>query len=223
MPFIAQAHGEAPPFISVNCAALATAMVESELFGHRRGAFTGADTARQVYSNRHTAALCFSMKSEMSLTTQAKMLRVVEEKAVRPVGDIKAHSVDVRVVAATNRNLEEAVSKGHFRRPSLPPIGTHHSSAAYRIPSHGHSASFFHFLNEQLSKMPGAQRRLWRAADADAPAIPFTFFKSLMTHSWRRNVREIRKAAIDTAASNQGPDAVRFNVPQLEDSYRSQI
>ncbi|MEE2788461.1 MAG: sigma 54-interacting transcriptional regulator [Myxococcota bacterium] len=209
------------PFVSVNCAALATAMVESELFGHRRGAFTGAEKAHQgLFRAAHGGTLFLDEIGEMSLSTQAKMLRVLEEKSVRPVGDTAAYPVDVRVVAATNRNLEEAVARGHFREDLLARL----SGLAIRVPPIEARRMdipllFFHFLNEQLSKMPVGQSPLWRAADADAPPVPYAFFKQLLAHPWRRNVREILKAAIDTAASNQQAHASQFNTPQLESSY----
>jgi two-component system response regulator HydG len=104
------------PFVAVNCAAIPVNLVESELFGHSRGAFTGATTARQGrFGQADTGTIFLDEIGEMDLNIQAKVLRLIQEGELSPVGDDAVHKVDVRVVAATNRNLEVEVAAGRFR------------------------------------------------------------------------------------------------------------
>jgi DNA-binding NtrC family response regulator len=105
------------PFIAVNCAALAETLLESELFGHEKGAFTGADRARQgLFEAAHEGTLFLDEAGELSPASQAKLLRVLADGKVLRVGSIKARDVDVRVLVATHRDLEERVRQGVFRQ-----------------------------------------------------------------------------------------------------------
>ncbi len=105
------------PFVCLNCAALTESLLESELFGHERGAFTGA-TERKIgkFESADAGTLMLDEIGEMSPTIQAKFLRVLEGHPFERVGGSEAIKVEVRVIAATNRDLERAVSEGHFRR-----------------------------------------------------------------------------------------------------------
>src|SRR5262245_11799855 len=108
------------PFVAVNCAALSQGLIESELFGHVKGAFTGAIAAKEgmlVYADGGT--LFLDEVGDMPLETQAKLLRVLETREVQPVGGNAARKVDVRLVAATNRPLRELVAQGKFREDLL--------------------------------------------------------------------------------------------------------
>lgn len=114
-------HAESPrsggPFVAVHCGALPESLMESELFGHEQGAFTGATKARRgCFELAHQGTLFLDEIGEMPLHLQSKLLRVLENKEMRRVGGEKLITVDVRVLAATNRNLEEEVGTGHFRR-----------------------------------------------------------------------------------------------------------
>ncbi|WP_027365875.1 sigma-54-dependent transcriptional regulator [Desulfotruncus alcoholivorax] len=104
------------PFIPVNCAALPEQLLESELFGHERGAFTGA-TSRKLgrFELADKGTIFLDEIAEMSMNMQAKLLRVLQEKTFERVGGTEILSVDVRVIAATNRQMDEAIKKGHFR------------------------------------------------------------------------------------------------------------
>ncbi len=104
------------PLITVNCAALPADLMESELFGHEKGAFTGAH-ARQLgrFEIAHNSTLCLDEIGELPLNLQAKLLRVIQDGEFQRLGSSHTHRADVRIVATTNRNLEEEVRKGRFR------------------------------------------------------------------------------------------------------------
>ncbi len=125
------------PFISLNCAAITETLFESELFGHEKGAFTGAHRSTDGrFQQADTGTLFFDEVSEMPLTMQVKLLRVLQERKVTRVGGSKEVVVDVRLLAATNRNLEEEIAKGRFREDlyyrlavvtlDLPPLRARH-------------------------------------------------------------------------------------------------
>ena len=121
------------PFCTLNCAALPDDLVEAELFGHARGAFTGAVADRAgVFEEAHTGTLLLDEIGELSLRAQAKVLRTIQEGELRRVGENVSRRIDVRLVSATNRDLRQEVAAGRFRldllyrldviRISLPPL-----------------------------------------------------------------------------------------------------
>jgi len=104
------------PFVKINCAAITETLLESELFGHEKGAFTGADRRKEGrFYQAHEGSLFLDEVSEMSLTMQVKLLRVLQEREFTRVGGEKTIQVDVRVIAATNKDLPELIGKGEFR------------------------------------------------------------------------------------------------------------
>lgn len=108
------------PFVAVNCAAIPKDLIEAELFGVEKGAYTGADQSRPGrFERAHTGTLFLDEVGELSLQAQAALLRVLQESELERVGDIRTRKVDVRLVAATNENLEEAVKEGRFRADLL--------------------------------------------------------------------------------------------------------
>ena len=105
------------PFVSVNCAALSENLLESELFGYERGAFTGAARGKKgLLALAHRGSFFLDEISEMPLSMQAKLLRVLEEREFYPLGGEKPIRVDTRIIVASNKNLEEEVSRGNFRK-----------------------------------------------------------------------------------------------------------
>lgn len=115
-----QLHEKSPrseqPFVEVNCAAIPSELIESELFGHEKGAFTSAHKARDgKFLQAHLGTIFLDEIGDMSLDAQAKVLRVLEENKIQPIGSDKLINIDVRVIAATNKNLKEEIRKGSFR------------------------------------------------------------------------------------------------------------
>lgn len=104
------------PFVPVNCGAIAPELIESEFFGHKKGSFTGADQAREgLFSYADAGTLFLDEIGEMPLAMQAKFLRVLEEHCIRPIGSDREMPINVRIIAATNRNLKQDVADGRFR------------------------------------------------------------------------------------------------------------
>lgn len=172
-------------FVAVNCAALTESVLESELFGHVRGAFTGALSSRRgLFEEASGGTLFLDEIGELSAATQAKLLRVLQEGEVRPVGSNEARRVDVRVVAATHRDLPAEVASGSFRADlyyrlnviavSLPPL----RERAADIP-----ALVQHF-NEKISA------RLGR----DVCSVEQSALEALLGYGWPGNVRELENA-----------------------------
>ncbi len=111
-----QSHRANRPFVEVNCAAIPEELIESELFGHRKGSFTGASEDKPGKFQRADEGTIFLDEvADMSMKTQAKVLRVLEQQSVEPVGAGSAIAVDVRVIAATNKRLEDEIARGAFR------------------------------------------------------------------------------------------------------------
>lgn len=105
------------PFVAINCAAIPETLIESELFGHKKGAFTGADRDKPgLFEKAHTGTLFLDEIGELPLSVQVKLLRALQEKAIRRIGSNDDIRVDVRIIAATNRDLEKMVQEGSFRQ-----------------------------------------------------------------------------------------------------------
>ena len=173
------------PFIQVNCAAIPEELIESELFGHEKGSFTGA-TEKQIgkFELAHRGTIFLDEMGDMSLRTQAKVLRVLQEGEVERIGSQKTIQVDVRVIAATNRNLEEEIEAGRFRedlffRLSVLPI---------RVPP----------LRERPEDIDPLIEHFVNAFSAENNFRPKTFapaaMEALRRHRWRGNVRELKNA-----------------------------
>jgi DNA-binding NtrC family response regulator len=172
------------PFVAVNCGAISGNLIESELFGHERGSFTGAERQRKgVFERAHTGTLFLDEISEMPVELQVKLLRVLETGSFARVGGEKPIEVDVRVVAASNRDLDAAVADGKFRADllyrlrvvpvELPPLRERGEDVAVLAQ---------HFLDE-FARQQGSRKRFSAAALAALVACP-----------WPGNVRELRNA-----------------------------
>ncbi|MBA4186854.1 MAG: hypothetical protein C0467_02430 [Planctomycetaceae bacterium] len=177
------------PLVVVNCAAIAPSLLEAELFGYKKGAFTGADRDHPgLFQQADEGTLFLDEIGELSLDCQARLLRVIEGKAFRPIGSTADVKVDVRIVAATHRDLEKEAKAGRFRQDLLfrlrvipirvPPLREHPED----IPE---LAGFF------LSRVSAECRRNFR--------LTATAMRKLQAYPWPGNVRQLR-AAIESAA-----------------------
>ncbi len=170
------------PFVAFNCAAVPESLVESELFGHERGAFTGA-SARHVgrFEQAHRGTLFLDEVGEVPLATQAKLLRALEEHRVTRLGGEGEVVVDVRVVAASNRDLDEAVAAGSFRRDLF------HRLSVFPIQLPG--------LVERREDIPALTLHLLERAGArhaaPVPTLRPAAMAALVLAPWPGNVREL--------------------------------
>jgi len=171
------------PFVAINCSAIPESLMESELFGHEKGAFTGAASRRQgCFELADTGTLLLDEIGEMPALLQAKLLRVIEERAVRRLGSRKEIEVDVRLLAATNRQPQQAVADGKLRDDLL-----------YRLNVFGiHLPS----LRERKEDLPLlAQHLVTQLAERHGRPARFlssAAIEALQFHSWPGNVRELR-------------------------------
>ena len=171
------------PFVAVNCSAIPEQLLESELFGHIKGAFTGADrTRRGLFVEANAGTLFLDEIGELPLQMQTKLLNVIEEKEVRPVGSEHARRVDTRIVAATNRDLRKFVESGGFREDLYFRIGMFQIELPPLRERNADLPSLVRFLTDRISiSGDTSQETTW---DREAEMI-------LMKYPWPGNVREL--------------------------------
>jgi len=177
----ASARGEAP-FLAVNCAAVTETLLESELFGHRRGAFTGATADhRGLFEAATGGTILLDEVGEMPLSMQAKLLRVLQQGEIIPVGDTRARKVDVRVISATNRDLSAEVAKQTFRQDLFYRLAVF----PIELPP----------LRVRRADVPLLVDRLLRAASTrhqrDLSGIDPSAVEAMQHYAWPGNVREL--------------------------------
>src|SRR2546427_2949551 len=167
------------PFVAVDCGALVPTLMESDLFGYAKGAFTGAVKSKTgLFQAADGGTIFLDEIGELPLELQAKLLRVLQEREVRPVGSNESHNVDVRVIAATNRDLENAYREGTFRKDLYFRLNV----VTVHLPS----------LRERRSDMPVLVHHFLNryAPGANIPVTPAAM-KSLLHYDWPGNVREL--------------------------------
>lgn len=204
-------------YVPVNCAEFSAQLIESQLFGHERGAFTGATTAQTgLFEAAQGGTLFLDEIGELPLDLQPKLLRVLQEGEIRPVGSVRTRTVDVRVVAATNRNLPQMVEQGSFRRDlharlslwdlELPPL-----------------------RKARQDVLPWIQRLLsaWareRSVEATLAFLPDAA-EAILLHDWPDNLRGLNRMVHRLASSTPGRPigmrALREAMPELFDSVTS--
>ncbi|HBB80355.1 MAG TPA: response regulator [Cryomorphaceae bacterium] len=171
------------PMIEVNCAAIPAELIESELFGHKKGAFTGAQKDRKgKFELAHSGSLFLDEIGDMSLSAQAKVLRALQEHKITPVGGERSVKVDVRVLAATNKDLQNEIAEGRFREDLYHRL----SVILIEVPGLNDRKDDIpllasHFL-QQVATDYGVKKR-----DINADAL-----KALQDYNWTGNIREFR-------------------------------
>jgi two-component system NtrC family response regulator len=193
------------PFVAVNCGALPETLIESELFGHRKGAFTGADDHRVgLFEVAHGGTIFLDEIGELPKSMQAKLLRVLESGEIRRVGDNEAFEVDCRVVCATHRNLPEMVEAGHFREDLMYRINTFE----IRLPS----------LRERIGDIQSLAEHLFRRFRPGLRSTGTLFTPEaidlLEKHTWPGNVRELANVIEHATILCDEPPITPDHLPQ---------
>jgi DNA-binding NtrC family response regulator len=207
-----QSRRHGGPFVAINCAALPETLLESELFGHIRGAFTDARSARKgLFLQAEGGTLLLDEIGDFPLSLQPKLLRALEERALRPIGGDREIPFDVRVIATTNRDLESAVEEGRFREDlffrinviqvELPPLRARGTDILLLAQ---------HFM-EQFATRSGKQ------VVGSSQAVA----EKLLDYSWPGNVRELRNAIERAVALTQYEKLVVEDLPEKIRAYRS--
>jgi Nif-specific regulatory protein len=205
------------PFVSVNCAALPETLIESELFGHERGAFTGADKQRKGrFEMAHGGTLFLDEIGDITLPVQIRLLRVLQERAFERIGGDQTIDIDVRIVAATSRNLEEAITEERFREDlyyrlnvfpvHLPPLRERRSDIMLLAE---------HFLEKYARAYKKAVKRV------STPAI-----NMMMEYHWPGNVRELENCVERAVLSSSKSVIHAYNLPpslQTSDQTGTQL
>ncbi len=201
------ASGRSGPFVAVNCSAIPASLIESELFGYTKGAFTGAtESSPGVVRAADGGTLFLDEIAELSLAAQASLLRVLEESEVRPLGSVHAVPVDLRTITATHGSLTERASTGRFRQDLLARL------AGYAVelpPLRARRLDLGNICAALLARLaPGGEPRFTR------PAV-----RALLAHDWPHNVRGLTKA-LETALvlSNDGEIDLGHLPPELRAS-----
>ncbi len=207
----ARSHRRSGPFVAINCAAMPEALLESELFGHTRGAFTDAKTAEPgLFSRAKRGTIFLDEVGDMPLGLQPKLLRVLQERRVRPVGGREEVPIDVRVIAATNRDLDSAIEEGRFREDlyyrinvvhiPLPPL---RARVGDILPLAQHFLSYFSSRADK--KVVGL-----------APAAA----EKLVAYAWPGNVRELQNSMERAVALTRFEQVVVDDLPEKIRDYR---
>ncbi|MBN2890884.1 MAG: sigma-54-dependent Fis family transcriptional regulator [Bacteroidales bacterium] len=196
------------PFVEVNCAAIPSELIESELFGHEKGAFTSAHKKRDgKFQLAHTGTIFLDEIGDMSLAAQAKVLRVLEENKISPVGSNKLISIDVRVLAATNKNLKKEIEEGNFREDLYHRL----SVIIIKMPSLKERVEDIPLLTDHFIKMVANEHNMSAKKITDDAKI------ELQKLPWSGNIREFRnvieRLMILGHETITGEDVVKYAAP----------
>lgn len=209
-----ESHRRDGPFVAVNCAALSPGLLESELFGHVKGAFTGAVKDRPgVFMRAHRGTLFLDEVAELPLELQAKLLRVLQERSFVPVGGTRSIEVDVRIVAATHRSLRTEVSEGRFREDLMYRLRV---IPLYLPPLRERAGDIEVLLHHFLERAAG---RIHRKVESIEPEA----MRALLDHGWPGNVRELINVVEYAAIVGRGPVVeIRHLPPEFRESQQPQ-
>jgi two-component system response regulator PilR (NtrC family) len=201
----------AEPFVSINCGAFPETLLESELFGYVKGAFTGANqNKRGLFEVAHEGTIFLDEISEMSLTMQVKLLRVLQERCVRPVGGTDEIAIDVRVIAATNRDLDKSVAENTFREDlyyrlnvipvTVPPLRDRREDIPLLVN---------HFLKKYAT-----------AAGRNIARVNIGSLEALCGYDWPGNVRQLENT-VERAVALETGDELRVELPVEKSKTRA--
>jgi DNA-binding NtrC family response regulator len=201
------------PFVPVDCGSLVPTLIESELFGYVKGAFTGANKAKDgLLAVAEGGTVFLDEVGELPIDLQAKLLRALQEKEIRPVGGTKAVPINARILAATNRDLEQAVTQGNFRRDlyfrlnvltlRIPPLCSRKQDVPLLVG---------HFL-ERMTRSTGVQRNVSDEA-----------LKLMLAYDWPGNVRELQNSLERACALTSGPTIHAADLPTQIQTWRLQV
>lgn len=189
------------PFVAINCAAIPETLVESELFGYRKGAFTGADRNHDGYFKRaHGGTLFIDDIDDLPLNVQVKLLRVIQEREIEPLGGRTAVRVDFRLISATKVNLRNLVAEGRFREDLYYRLNV----IPLRLPTLAERKEDIPALVEHFSRKLGKRKALQLSNEQ---------FKTLMSHHWPGNVRELQNVVERMIALPDIPVTELFDGP----------
>ena len=199
-----RSHRSSGPFLRLNCAALTDSLLESELFGHEKGAFTGADREKRgLLESANGGTVFLDEIGELSASIQVKLLRVLEERKVRRVGGLEAQDIDVRFVAATNRWLETEIERGTFRQDLYYRL----MGARFQVPP----------LRDRTDEIvPLAELFLRKHAARSGTSVlelSPAAMRVLTTYQWPGNVRELRNLVEFSAVLCDGPTICPHHLP----------
>ncbi len=200
------------PFVAVDCGSLVPSLIESELFGYVKGAFTGANKSKEgLLSTAEGGTVFLDEIGELPVDLQSKLLRALQEKEIRPVGGTRPVPINVRILAATNRDLEQAVANGTFRRDlyfrlnvlslRIPPLRQRKQDIPLLVG---------HFL-ERLARSTGVQRNI--SDDA---------LKLMLSYDWPGNIRELENCVERACALTSGPTIHVADLPTTIQTWRQQ-
>jgi DNA-binding NtrC family response regulator len=194
------------PFLPVDCASLPPTLLESELFGYQRGAFTGADKSRcGLFEAANGGTMFLDEIGELDTSTQSSLFRVLQEGKIRHIGGRRDTPINVRVLAATNRNLEQGIKEGTFRAElyfrlkvvtiSLPPLRERREDIPLL------AAHFFGIFRKNHARQ-------------DLTGMDSSFMSALLDYPWPGNVRELKNLIEEAVVLSDGPALTRSDVPQ---------
>ena len=197
-------HRANKPFVAINCASLPAELLESELFGYKKGAFTGATSDKKgLIEEANGGTLFLDEIGEMPMQLQAKLLRFIETKKIRPLGSVKEVDVDVRIISATNKNLEEEIEKGNFREDLYYRLST----ITIRMPS----------LKERREDIPliveSILKELKEKYGKDIQGISPEFLEYLMQYDYKGNIRELKNILEKAVILSEGKE---LTLPRYE-------
>lgn len=204
---LASSHAQGP-FIAINCGALPAHLLESELFGHKKGAFTGAISDKQgLIQSADKGTLLLDEIGDMPLDLQVKLLRVLQEKTVRPIGGQHEQTVDVRILSASHRNLAQAVSEGKFREDLYYRLNV----VAFQLPA----------LRERVEDIPLLANLFIKQLAAGQKRLSLDATTALLRYAWPGNIRQLHNVVEYCVAMTPGKlitaDTIISALPEQDD------